>query len=244
MDTAYTGHLMHSEWKASALHDLFKSVEKSFDDPRKICWSLGNHDIMRLWARMKSHEDNEEFWRMLIAMYFCLEGYLCWYQGDELGLAEADITFDLLQDPFGIAFWPEFKGRDGCRTPMPWQHEEVHGGFTTHEKPWLPVPENHQNRAASKQVGTANSFYEYTKACVRLRRDNPALAGGTMTLLECQGNQLAFTRQNGEQKIICVFNFGAKAVTLDDLPKGRVLFESHREGNNLAHYGIFIIDIS
>ncbi len=47
-------------------------------------------------------------------------GSVCIYEGEELGLTEADIAFEDLQDPYGIQFWPEFKGRDGCRTPMVW----------------------------------------------------------------------------------------------------------------------------
>ena len=49
-----------------------------------------------------------------------LRGSVCIYQGEELGFNEADIAFEDLQDPYGVRFWPEFKGRDGCRTPMVW----------------------------------------------------------------------------------------------------------------------------
>ncbi len=53
----------------------------------------------------------------------CLRGSVCLYQGEELGLPEAEIAFEDLQDPYGKRFWPEFKGRDGCRTPMVWEAE-------------------------------------------------------------------------------------------------------------------------
>jgi alpha-glucosidase len=56
----------------------------------------------------------------LPTLMMCLRGSVCLYQGEELGLPEADVAFDDLQDPYGIEFWPEFKGRDGCRTPMVW----------------------------------------------------------------------------------------------------------------------------
>ena len=52
-----------------------------------------------------------------------LRGSVCLYQGEELGLTEADLAFEDLQDPYGIRFWPEFKGRDGCRTPMVWDSQ-------------------------------------------------------------------------------------------------------------------------
>ena len=63
----------------------------------------------------------EDLAKVLIALLTSLRGSVCIYQGEELGLTEADIPFERLQDPYGIAFWPEFKGRDGCRTPMPWR---------------------------------------------------------------------------------------------------------------------------
>ena len=53
--------------------------------------------------------------RAYATLLLCLRGSVCLYQGEELGLPEADIGFDDLQDPYGIEFWPEFKGRDGCR---------------------------------------------------------------------------------------------------------------------------------
>ncbi|EDX76546.1 hypothetical protein MC7420_4802 [Coleofasciculus chthonoplastes PCC 7420] len=36
-----------------------------------------------------------------------------------------------MQDPLGIAAYPVMKGRDGSRTPIPWQAEAHQAGFTT-----------------------------------------------------------------------------------------------------------------
>jgi alpha-glucosidase len=80
--------------------------------------------------------------KLVLAMQLSLKGTPCLYQGDELALPEADVPYELLQDPYGITFWPEFKGRDGCRTPMPWTGEAPNAGFTS-GKPWLPVAEPH-----------------------------------------------------------------------------------------------------
>ncbi|MCP6156769.1 hypothetical protein NL403_26865, partial [Klebsiella pneumoniae] len=77
-----------------------------------------------------------------------LPGTLCLYQGEELGLPQVELDLDDLRDPFGMAFWPEFPGRDGCRTPMPWIGGARHAGFTDAGKPWLPVPEAHRALAA------------------------------------------------------------------------------------------------
>ena len=45
-------------------------------------------------------------------------------------LHEADVAFEDIQDPYGVEFWPEFKGRDGCRTPMVWENSNLNGGFS------------------------------------------------------------------------------------------------------------------
>ena len=45
-----------------------------------------------------------------------------------------------IQDPFGKNFWPDFKGRDGCRVPMPWDSKSKNFGFSNSES-WLPARE-------------------------------------------------------------------------------------------------------
>ena len=64
-------------------------------------------------------------------MILTLKGSACLYQGEELGLTEAELSFEDLQDPYGIKFWPKFKGRDGCRTPMVWDSKTAQAGFST-----------------------------------------------------------------------------------------------------------------
>jgi hypothetical protein len=78
--------------------------------------------------------------KLAISVLAALRGSICLYQGEELGLPEAELAFEDLRDPYGIRFWPAFKGRDGCRTPMPWEAAKAHAGFTTAAKSWLPCP--------------------------------------------------------------------------------------------------------
>ena len=81
------------------------------------CWAFSNHDVMRHTSRWNLSTGAQ---RMFITLIMALRGSVCIYQGEELGLPEAELRFEDLQDPYGIEFWPEFKGRDGCRTPMVW----------------------------------------------------------------------------------------------------------------------------
>ena len=102
------------------------------------CWAFSNHDVIRHASRWDLTPAAQ---RMFATLIMCLRGSVCIYQGEELGLPEADVAFEDLQDPYGIEFWPEFKGRDGCRTPMVWESSNQNGGFSA-AKPWLPVAQN------------------------------------------------------------------------------------------------------
>src|SRR6202035_2692301 len=117
-------------------------------------WAMSNHDNLRVVTRagqsLESHGKEPALAKMLLAALLSFRGGACIYQGEELGLTEAEIAFEDLQDPFGIEFWPDFKGRDGCRTPMPWFSGLPNGGFTL-EKPWLPVPPEHLALAVDEQ---------------------------------------------------------------------------------------------
>ncbi|MGK3810987.1 alpha-glucosidase, partial [Enterococcus faecium] len=66
-----------------------------------------------------------------MALLLALRGTVFLYQGEELGLAQSEVPFEQMQDPFGLANWPLIPGRDGCRTPMPWQHDAPQAGFSS-----------------------------------------------------------------------------------------------------------------
>ena len=83
--------------------------------------------------------DPDKVAKFAIELLVSLRGSICLYEGEELGLEEAELAFEDLRDPYGIRFWPAFKGRDGCRTPMVWESGQPNAGFTS-GKPWLPIP--------------------------------------------------------------------------------------------------------
>ncbi|TGV57625.1 alpha-glucosidase, partial [Mesorhizobium sp. M2D.F.Ca.ET.160.01.1.1] len=95
------------------------------------------------------HPGDPRLERRLVAMLCSLRGSVCLYQGEELGLVEAEVPFEALQEPYGITFWPNFNGRDGCRTPLPWTDAPL-AGFTTGQ-PWLPIPAEHRAAAVAVQ---------------------------------------------------------------------------------------------
>jgi alpha-glucosidase len=184
------------------------------------CWAFSNHDVMRHATRWAASEaDKLAYLKVVSALLMSLRGSVCLYQGEELGLGEADLAFEDLQDPYGIRFWPEFKGRDGCRTPMVWDDEESSGGFST-AKPWLPVAREHLPLAVSRQQGDPNSLLEHYRRFLAFRQGHPALVKGEIEFLAVEGDAIAFARREGNEQIVCAFNLGS-APTAVALGAGR-----------------------
>jgi alpha-glucosidase len=179
------------------------------------CWALSNHDVMRHATRWgKGEADKKAYLRVLSALVMSLRGSLCIYEGEELGLEEAELAFEDLQDPYGIRFWPEFKGRDGCRTPMVWEKDRPNGGFSA-AKPWLPVPEAHRQMAVDAQQGDEKSLLEHYRRFLAFRRAHPVLAKGDIEFLAADNDVVVFVREFGNEQLICAFNLGSRNAELD-----------------------------
>jgi alpha-glucosidase len=214
---AYCFDLLGSQKSATFLHALFSRFLDIVGDGWP-CWALSNHDCMRLATRWGGPNPDPRLLRLAAALQMSLRGSPCIYQGDELGLPEAEIAYEDLQDPFGITMWPKFKGRDGCRTPMPWDGAQAHAGFGP-AKPWLPVSPAHLPLAVKQQAGVAASQLEYYTQLLHWRRQQPALLQGGMTLLPAHEQVLAYVREQDGQRVLCVFNFSDQALQWA-LPEG------------------------
>ena len=166
------------------------------------CWAFSNHDVVRHASRWSLPDAGQ---RAYAALLMSMRGSVCLYQGEELGLPEADVPYERLQDPYGIRFWPKFKGRDGCRTPMPWVAQSEFGGFSTAE-PWLPMPAEHLAQAVDTQVGRAGSLFEFYRAMLAFRATLPALAKGDITLLDTAGPVIAYTRAHQGARVLVAIN--------------------------------------
>ncbi|PRD65791.1 alpha-glucosidase family protein [Malikia granosa] len=177
------------------------------------CWALSNHDVTRVATRWGGAQPDARLLRLAAAFQASLRGTICLYQGEELGLPEAELAFEDLQDPYGITMWPQFKGRDGCRTPMPWAADEPNAGFGP-AKPWLPVPSAHLPLAVDRQAARADSLLAYFTQLLHWRRQQPALVHGSMSLLPCDEQVLALVREHGDQRLLCAFNFSERAASL------------------------------
>jgi len=197
-------------------------VAKGDGDGGWPSWALSNHDCVRLATRWGGAHPPAALLRLAPALQLSLRGSSCIYQGDELGLPEAYVAFEDLQDPYGITMWPEFKGRDGCRTPMPWNSELPDIGFAqgaNPSKPWLPISESHRALAADVQYADANSVFHHYQHLLAWRKTQPAIMHGDMVLLPEHAQILAYVRSTKEARMLCAFNM-SDASTSFDLPGG------------------------
>ncbi|WP_170369426.1 alpha-glucosidase [Ruegeria arenilitoris] len=179
------------------------------------CWAFSNHDVQRHASRWDLDEAGI---RQHAVLLMCLRGSACLYQGEELGLPEADVPFEHLQDPYGIEFWPEYKGRDGCRTPMVWAAQDEQSGFTT-GAPWLPVSTAQAERAVDRMDADPRSALNHYRRAIALRHEYPALMSGTQSDMRETGPILSFLREDDTQQVFCAFNLGDGAAEID-LPEG------------------------
>jgi alpha-glucosidase len=180
------------------------------------CWAFSNHDVPRHVTRWGLTPAAA---RAHATLMMCLRGSVCLYQGEELGLPEAELAFKDLRDPYGIRFWPEFKGRDGCRTPMVWRSDNANAGFTG-GVPWLPLSPAHIHLAVETQENAPEALLHHYRRAIAFRHAHPALRRGALEELGTDGPLLRFLRTTPEETLFCAFNMGDEPVSLR-LPEGR-----------------------
>ena len=207
----YSFDLLTDNFSAGYIKQVVESLESRVSDGWP-CWSISNHDVERVVSRWGGYK-SKDFAKMLFAMISSLRGSVCSYQGEELGLTEADIAFEDIQDPYGITFWPQFKGRDGCRTPHPWKHDSINAGFSE-GKPWLPMSEDHVTKAVDLQDEPIDSVLNSYRHFNQWRKQQAELLYGDISFLSTPEPILAFTRKyQGEQLLVC-FNFSEQQHTV------------------------------
>ena len=186
-----------------------------------------NHDQPRVVSRFG---DEGEYWKesakMLANIVHAMRGTPYVYQGEELGMTNANFTrldqyrdveslnhFQILRDK-GMSEESVYNilkvhSRDNSRTPMQWD-ATAQGGFTTGE-PWISVNPNTTTINAQAQVEETDSIFAHYQALIRLRHEYDVFAQGDFTpLTPDHPAVLAYQRKYQGQELICVSNFYRK----------------------------------
>jgi alpha-glucosidase len=218
LHTAYSFLLLRDTLPAHRIAALLQPWQRQGRESWPA-WALSNHDTPRVATRWALRNvSTAQRAQQLLVLLLCLRGTVFIYQGEELGLTQSDVPLTLVQDPAGRRGWPQHKGRDGCRTPMPWSVSEHAMGFST-GTPWLPLDLAHRNLAVDRQALDPESTLQLTRRAVTMRRDFAALRYGELNVLHADDEVLVFERKYGGERVLSAFNLGDKlrnvAVALD-----------------------------
>jgi oligo-1,6-glucosidase len=249
----------------SLLHfkEVFSRWDSAFATDGWLSIYLANHDQARMVSRFGN--DSPAFRdlssKMLTTFILSMRGTAYYYNGDELGMTNAG--FEKIEDYKDMPTLNEyqnqknkggdlnkfmqrikFESRDNGRTPFQW-NASIHAGFTT-GTPWIKVNPNYKTINAAAQEKDPNSCLNYFRTLVKLRKANPVLVYGKYTLLDKSNpNVYAYTREEGNQRILIVLNFSAGVAQVNtglNLTNTKMLLNNYKDAsvNNISQSIIWL----
>ena len=209
---------------------------------------LESHDQPRIVSHYGN--DSGKYWapsaKALATLEFTLRGTPFIYQGQEIGMTNADFksiddlddvesrNVDKLMRSKGIPkflrwHWIKQSSRDNARTPLQWSAEQG-AGFTT-GKPWLRISSNYKTINYAAQEKDAHSVLHYYRNLIALRAGSDTLKYGAFEPLTANRRVMAYRRVLDGESITVVLNFSKRSarvpyrggVMADSL--GRTIFD-------------------
>ncbi|HET7478582.1 MAG TPA: alpha-amylase family glycosyl hydrolase [Rubrobacteraceae bacterium] len=196
-------HLISTPWNARAIAGLIDTYEAALPPGGWPTWVLGNHDRSRIASRVGAAQA-----RVAAMLLLTLRGTPTIYYGDELGMRDAPIPPELVQDPWeknvpGIGL-----GRDPERTPMQWDGSANAGFCPEDVTPWLPVAEDYEQANVATEREDPVSMLSLHRRLLALRRAEPALSAGSYEPVEADGDLLAYVREREGRRFLVALNLG------------------------------------
>ena len=176
---------------------------------------LSNHDRTRHLSRFADSLHNDAIAKQLAAMTLTLRGTPILYYGEEIGMTTQNpIRLEDVKDPIGRLFWPDFKGRDGSRTPMQWNSSQ-YSGFSQ-AKPWLSVPDTAAKINVETQLNDDHSILTFYHKLLAVRKSSSALRHGEWTHIPRPSHEVfAYLRHSSSETILVIHNMSASVHDLD-----------------------------
>lgn len=195
-------------WNAAGLR---AAIDQTLEvlAPAKVpaTWVLNNHDTARVRTRLGGGPTSLEQARALALLAQALPGSLYIFQGEELGLEDADLPNEARQDPVYLRTKGAQLGRDGGRVPLPWSGNTPPYGFgpTGSAPTWLPQPGDWSGFTVAAESADPDSTLNLYRAALQIRHEDPALGEGDRTVewLPSPEGVLAFGRNPG---FVCIAN--------------------------------------
>jgi alpha-glucosidase len=214
LDLTLNFSLMRCSWDAAEFAEAIKMAETQYTIAGVWpTWVLSNHDRPRHRSRFGGSEGRA---RVAATILLTLRGTPVLFQGEELGLHDAEVPDDMRLDP---AF------REGSRAPIPWTEDEDHGwSGMNHPLPFSPGANQYNAEVCASKSDSILSLY---RRLLCLRRDIPALLGGDLIDLRLREDWLEYKRVDeagGNLLVIC--NFSTRSVSVPHLVGQKVVFHT------------------
>jgi alpha-glucosidase len=220
MDMLVGFHGNHDKLDATTMRAHLEEVETQVHGSQPLI-VFDNHDNIRAINRYgdvdPAHADQIN--KLLATTLFTTKATALMYYGEELGMRTTTPTRkEDVKDPIGITGWPNEKGRDGERTPMQWT-PGPQAGFSTNPHTWLPIAPDYKTVNVEVESRQPSSELNWFEQIIALRRTNPALHSGTMTMLDpTNPDVLSYVRTTGTgPSVVVAMNFTSspKTISLD-----------------------------
>ena len=206
-------HMVHNfalllqPWSAErygAVIDEFTEVAEPEVWP---AWCLNNHDHSRIASRCDADGRGQLRARVAAMLLLTLRGTAFLYQGEELGLRDANVPAEAMID---------VDGRDPERAPVPWEPPSVAGpgGGFTDGRPWLPLPPDAERENVRSQSRDPASMLSLYRDLIRLRGRSAALQHGGQTTVDAGPGVLAYVRETDGERVVVALNFTPQATEL------------------------------
>jgi alpha-glucosidase len=165
-----------------------------------------NHDNVRSWDRFGDGVHDAQIARIVAALLLTARDAVLLYQGQEIGQRTATPQrVEDVRDPIGIRGWPREKGRDGERTPMPWDTSNAQAGFSSNPHTWLPVTADYRSVNVQTEAADPGSLLNWYRRLIALRRSNRALRSGRMVMLDpTHASVLSYARISDDGETVIV----------------------------------------
>ncbi|CAJ1225737.1 alpha-amylase [Levilactobacillus zymae] len=199
-------------------------------------WSalfIENHDLPRAVSYYGDAVDYPRRSAQALGMWYMLmKGTPFIYQGQELGLTNADFTrIDQYRDLDSCNYYHRqlatgapvantlkqlaAKSRDNARTPIPWTGK-AYGGFST-TTPWIDMGPDVAQRNVERESHDPLSVLTFYQQLIRVKQSVPALQTGRYELIDTYDDQLYVYRRtyNGDNWLVMV-NMSSQIATTQE----------------------------
>lgn len=225
-----------TNWTVKELRDLVYASQLAVEAAGWGATYLESHDQPRAIYKYLKAENRHYYGATLLAtLYFMLRGTPFIYQGQELGMRNAErsdisqfddiSTLDQYQRAleFGLSaeealYHMNQRSRDHGRTPFQW-NGELHAGFTTGE-PWLSVPDTYKIVNLEQQLQDEQSILSFYKQLIQLRKHSEyaqtIVYGQFKPVLLAYENLFAYERILNDQTILVLCNYCEEPLTIEN----------------------------